>query len=356
MKLGDVQRTVTKKPVTFTIDKKINERFIDLAKKLKINKSQLVELSISNFLEEYEEEIWLRKHNLIYKITNELNQKIYIGVHSTDDINDNYMGSGISISKAIKKYGIENFTKEILFDFDTQEIAYNKERELVNKEFVLREDTYNINIGGLGGTGYYTPNKFVAKDENGNHYIIDTKDSRYLSGELVSINKGKFLVKDEKDNIFMIDNKDPRYLSGELISINKGKTPVKDGKGNIFMIDNKDPRYLSGELVGLNKNMITIRDKNNKCFNVSKDDPRYLSGELKSVLEKSKNKVTVMNKSGETFRVDVEDPRYLSGELVPPSMGRKWMYNDKLKKSKTILPKDINDFLSLGWNLGKIKY
>jgi hypothetical protein len=52
---------------------------------------------------------------LIYKITNLINNKIYIGKHITKDKNDDYMGSGKLITRAIEKYGLENFKKEIIF-------------------------------------------------------------------------------------------------------------------------------------------------------------------------------------------------------------------------------------------------
>lgn len=70
------------------------------------------------------------------------------------------MGSGKLIKRAIKKYGIENFTKEILFDFSTEEEMNAKEKETV----VLGENSYNLCEGGKGGFGYINSSeKLVAK-------------------------------------------------------------------------------------------------------------------------------------------------------------------------------------------------
>ena len=64
------------------------------------------------------------------------------------------MGSGKYIKRAIAKYGIENFQKEILFILNSEEEMNNKESELVTEEFCLRNDTYNICVGGKGGFSY----------------------------------------------------------------------------------------------------------------------------------------------------------------------------------------------------------
>ena len=94
----------------------------------------------------------------LYQITNLVNNKIYIGVHSTKDMNDSYMGSGINIQSAIKKYGNNNFKKDILYTFDNADDMYAKEKELVTEEFLLQKDTYNLRIGGTGGFDYINKN------------------------------------------------------------------------------------------------------------------------------------------------------------------------------------------------------
>ena len=75
----------------------------------------------------------MKQYNYIYLITNKLNGKIYIGKHSTDDLYDGYMGSGILINKAIKKYGLENFTKEYLGFCDNEDTLNYLERFYIRK-------------------------------------------------------------------------------------------------------------------------------------------------------------------------------------------------------------------------------
>lgn len=90
-------------------------------------------------------------HYLIYQITNLVNQKTYIGAHKTANKNDNYMGSGKLIKRAVAKYGIDNFKKEILYVCETEKEMYQYERKLVTENYVIDDATYNLKIGGEGG-------------------------------------------------------------------------------------------------------------------------------------------------------------------------------------------------------------
>ena len=103
---------------------------------------------------------------IVYLTTNKTNNKIYVGVHKTEnpDIFDGYIGCSINIftsnpelknpktpfHKAVKKYGYNSFVRNIIQIFDTEEEALDLEALIVNQDFIERKDTYNAVLrGGL---------------------------------------------------------------------------------------------------------------------------------------------------------------------------------------------------------------
>lgn len=87
-------------------------------------------------------------YHTVYKTTNILNGKFYYGVHSTNNINDDYLGSGKFLKKAIKKYGKQNFKKEIIAIFDERDKALFLEKDIVTKKLVEDNNCYNGIFGG----------------------------------------------------------------------------------------------------------------------------------------------------------------------------------------------------------------
>lgn len=100
---------------------------------------------------------------IVYQTINKINNKIYIGVHKTEnpEIFDGYLGCGAYANKpssynktnyhlhnAILKYGPNNFYRITLKVFDTPQEAFELESKLVTKEFIKRSDTYNMTLGG----------------------------------------------------------------------------------------------------------------------------------------------------------------------------------------------------------------
>lgn len=90
----------------------------------------------------------------LYEVVNKTNGKIYVGVHSTDNLDDGYLGSGVYLKEAVRKYGRESFEKIILKMFDTSEEMFQEEALIVTKDFINRQDTYNGKVGGFGGSSF----------------------------------------------------------------------------------------------------------------------------------------------------------------------------------------------------------
>lgn len=104
--------------------------------------------------------------SIVYLTVNTVNNKIYVGIHITENPYefDGYYGNGITgtscswfkhpkypFQRACKKYGLNAFRRYTLFVFDDYADAQKMEAQIVNEDFVNRSDTYNVALGGGSG-------------------------------------------------------------------------------------------------------------------------------------------------------------------------------------------------------------
>lgn len=128
-----------------------------------------------------------------YKITNNLNGKYYLGRRTNKDEileQDTYFGSGKRLKLAIKKYGIENFTKEILERFETYEELIEAEKRLITEEIIADPNCYNMALGGHGGYTYYADRVFNHTDETKEKISIANKGRPRPDARETAINCG----------------------------------------------------------------------------------------------------------------------------------------------------------------------
>ena len=112
----------------------------------------------------------------VYKTTNLINGKFYIGVKTNSrHYDDGYFGSGFLLNKAIKKYGLDNFKKEVLWHFGTAEECFKKEAEIVTEDFIKLDNTYNIALGGKGGNLGSLANQKKSQKLKGHKLSEETK-------------------------------------------------------------------------------------------------------------------------------------------------------------------------------------
>jgi hypothetical protein len=119
-----------------------------------------------------------KKYHFIYKTTNTVNNKFYVGMHSTDDLDDGYIGSGKYLWNSIRKHGKDKFVLERLEFFEDRKLLAEREKSLVDDDLIKDPLCMNIKRGGEGG-GISLPGKangFYGKIHNPKNLITAQKN------------------------------------------------------------------------------------------------------------------------------------------------------------------------------------
>lgn len=162
-------------------------------------------------------DVMTKKYNIVYKTENIITGKFYVGVHSTNSLQDGYIGCGIrresdakrvskrsrfyNLGNAVVKYGYASFKRSILYFCETKEEAYSIEASIVTEEFVARRDTYNIKVGGI-----VPPSSIGIKRTKKFKQMISRSIKKYQD-KLVDIHSKEFVFYNIlEDKIYFVKN------------------------------------------------------------------------------------------------------------------------------------------------------
>lgn len=215
-----------------------------------------------------------RQKTVLYKTTCNLNGKVYVGVHKTNNIDDGYIGCGIytqayakaynnqglksHFHSAVLKYGYENFIMEPMVIFNNEKEAYDLERSIVDRKWVNSSWNYNTSLGGIGGC----VSKLTTKEENdifqdfmSGMYKSEIREKYGISNAVIyRITKNRDTSKRKKRSQtrrvreYLLENKEKlieRYKKGDTVDqINEDSPVYIIPHLHIFDGIGRDPKYV----------------------------------------------------------------------------------------------------------------
>ena len=187
-----------------------------------------------------------KKYHFIYKITNLVNGKYYKGMHSTNNLDDGYKGSGSAILKSFKKYGKKNHKIEILEFCENREQLEKREREIVNLDEVKNPNSYNLAVGGNGGYFQWT-------DEQ-KKKISDALKGRKISKEVRENmsrgQKGRIHTEETRMKIGNANRGNKNGMYGKVVSEKTRKKLSEANKGHTRKHNEITKKKISESLKG----------------------------------------------------------------------------------------------------------
>ena len=247
----------------------------------------------------------------IYKVTNLINNKIYIGQHfrsdgSLTELDPKYWGSGIKINNAFLKYGYNNFSREIICWCDSLEELNEKEKFYISEFDTLNDNIgYNIAKGGNAGNlicGY-------SEEEKLEHYakISDGNKKAWKNPEI----RAKY-IKSFSNRSEEYKQKISKSLTGRkgtpMSEENKKKFRERNlgnkyGLGNKSRTDQKDSEKTKKKKSESSKRILHTKEWNNKVSQSLKGKPK--TEEHKAALRKPKPKYYWLKPDGSKIIMDV---------------------------------------------------
>ena len=313
------------------------------------------------------------KYHYFYKIVNTINDYYYYGIHSTDNINDNYKGSGFRLRNAYKKYGLQKFTKYILRFFDTRKDLLKYEKEIVTQELCNEESCYNIAIGGNGKESLL----ISVRDNNNNLVQISRTEFVNNPNKYKHHSKGRIVLNNGVVHKYVLPNELDKYLSegwvkGEIEHITTNKINIKKENKQKFISESELDKYLSEGWVkgGVSRNKNSISqikgfiwiNNDIQQIRISESElDKYLSeGWVKGVCQKTTKGYIKLTNGIDNVSINPNNLEQLNHYLNNGwSEGctrhvKKHIWINNALQSKMILKSELDKYLLDGWTIGRL--
>ena len=182
-------------------------------------------------------------YGFIYITTNHVNGRQYIGQKKYDKSGKwkKYLGSGIVLKRAIKKYGESNFSKEIIEECETKEALDDREKYWIDYyNAVDSDDFYNIAFGGDGGNtiaGYSEEQMEQYKEYKRNLHKATAPKGELCATSKLTEKQVLEIIKRLKNNDFNLDIANDYKVSAETINDIRNHKTWKSLTENIIFDD-----------------------------------------------------------------------------------------------------------------------
>jgi len=255
----------------------------------------------------------------VYETTNIINGKKYRGIHKTVKINDGYLGSGIALEKAIKKYGKQSFRREILEFCSSYDELLEREKFYVDEDWVRDHSNYNLKTGGQSAG--------ILSQESRNK-ISETLKMKYEIGEIKVWSLGKVLSKlSDSVKVKISDTLKEKYKTQDHPL--KGKIPWNKDKKGVQIAWNKGLQTGPQSEEVKRKKSETLKERFKNQEHHSKGVDPWNKGK--------KGQQVAWNKGKEMERVECPH----CGKFCDRMNAKKWHF-DKCKENPTFVSDSQN--------------